>query len=152
MNDVSIAIETPDQPEVRALLEASDRYAAGLYPAESNHLVDVGELLAPEVSFFVARLGGRALACAGLVEKPGDYAEIKRMYVDEAARGSGLGRRLMAVLNDQAQRLGVAFLRLETGVHQPQALALYRGDGFSDTAPFGDYAPDPLSVFMEKRL
>ena len=43
-------------------------------------------------------------------------------------------------------------LRLETGIHNSDALALYRRGGFAECAPFGDYAPDPLSVFMEKRL
>ena len=118
MNEVIIQIESPDQPDVRDLLAASDAYAAALYPAESNHMVDIDSLQGPEVSFFVARLDGKALGCASLVKKSTDYVEIKRMYVDEAARGSGLGKRLMEVLNDEAHRLGVNYLRLETGIHQ----------------------------------
>ena len=43
-------------------------------------------------------------------------------------------------------------LRLETGIHNTEALALYRRAGFRDCDPFGDYAPDPLSVFMEKDI
>ena len=43
-------------------------------------------------------------------------------------------------------------LRLETGIHNTEALALYRRAGFAECAAFGDYAPDPLSVFMEKRV
>jgi len=152
MNDVKIGIERPDQPEVVALLAASDRYTAALYPAESNHMLDVADLLLPEVTFVVARLAGKALGCASLVNKSGQYAEIKRMYVDEAARGSGLGKALMAALNEQAAASGVAYLRLETGIHQPEAIALYHRDGFTDIRPFGDYEPDPLSIFMEKRL
>jgi putative acetyltransferase len=152
VNDVTIQIERPDQPDVVALLAASDRYTAALYPAESNHMLDVAGLLLPEVTFVVARLDGKALGCASLVKKSDDYAEIKRMYVDDAARGSGLGKRLMAALNEQAGHLGVDYLRLETGIHQPEAIALYHRDGFSDIGPFGDYQPDALSIFMEKRL
>ncbi len=152
MNEVIIQIESPDQPDVRDLLAASDAYAAALYPAESNHMFDIDSLRGPEVSFFVVRLDGKALGCASLVKKSTDYVEIKRMYVDEAARGSGLGKRLMEVLNDEAHRLGVNYLRLETGIHQPEAIALYHRDGFTDVGAFGDYEPDPLSVFMEKRL
>jgi len=152
MNDVTIGIERPDQPEVVALLAASDRYTAALYPAESNHMLDVAGLLLPEVTFFVARLDGKAMGCASLVKKSGDYAEIKRMYVDEAARGSGLGKQLMAALNEQARQLDVRYLKLETGIHQPEAIALYHRDGFIDITPFGDYEPDPLSIFMEKRI
>ena len=47
---------------------------------------------------------------------------------------------------------GLPLLRLETGIHNTEALALYRRAGFVECAPFGDYAPDPLSVFMEKRV
>ena len=47
---------------------------------------------------------------------------------------------------------GLPLLRLETGIHNAEALALYRRAGFSEREAFGDYAPDPLSVFMEKRV
>jgi putative acetyltransferase len=152
MNDVTIQLELPDHPDVRDLLAASDAHAAALYPAESNHMYDVDSLQGSDVSFFVARLDGKALGCAALVKKSADYVEIKRMYVNQAARGSGLGKRLMGVLNDEARRLGANYLRLETGIHQPEAIALYRQGGFTNIGPFGDYKPDPLSVFMEKRL
>ena len=52
---MEINVETPDQPEVHALLAASDAYMASLYPAESNHMVDVNTLLQPHVTFLVAR-------------------------------------------------------------------------------------------------
>ena len=51
-----------------------------------------------------------------------------------------------------AREKGLPFLRLETGIHNAEALALYRRAGFAECAPFGDYVLDPLSVFMEKRL
>ncbi len=43
-------------------------------------------------------------------------------------------------------------MRLETGIHQAAARALYRSGGYAECAPFGEYRPDRLSVFMEKRL
>ena len=46
----------------------------------------------------------------------------------------------------------MGLLRLETGVKQPEALTLYSAAGFVEISPFGAYGPDPLSVFMEKRL
>ncbi len=47
---------------------------------------------------------------------------------------------------------GVHSLKLETGIHQPEAIGLYERFGFVRCEPFGDYAPDPLSLFMEKPL
>ena len=147
-----INTETPDQPEVRAMLEKLDAYCAALYPAESNHLLDIDALLAGDVLFLVARdIDGAAVGCAALANR-GAYGEVKRMYVDEARRGLGTGRKLLEHLAMFARMSGLGELKLETGIHQPAAIGLYEGFGFSRCAPFGDYRPDPLSLFMEKRL
>lgn len=151
-DSVDIQVENPNQPEVIALLEASDAYMAQLYPAESNHLLDVRSLSRPEVTFLVARIDGRAMGCGALVASAHGWAELKRMFVSPAARGNHIGRRLLQQLEAAAAQHGVATLRLETGTQQPEALALYRSAGFSEIGPFGDYRPDPLSLFMEKRL
>jgi putative acetyltransferase len=82
----------------------------------------------------------------------GDWAEVKRMWTDGTARGRGVARAILAALEAAARTHGVAMLRLETGVDSHAALALYRSAGFVETGPFADYAPDPLSVFMERRL
>ena len=149
---IDLAIETPDQHEVRALLQASDTYMADLYPAESNHMLDVRELCRPEVTFIVARMGGRAVGCGAVVESAEGWAEIKRMFVSPLARGQSIGRRLLRKLEATAVAKGVPLLRLETGIKQPEALALYRSEGFAEIGPFGKYGPDPLSLFMEKPL
>ena len=149
---VTIAIEDPDQPEIRALLAASDAYMTALYPAESNHLVDVAALRSANVRFLVARRGGACVACGALIVAIDGTAEIKRMWVEPHARGSGLGRRILASIEKVARAEGVEILRLETGISQAEAIDLYRSTGFATIAPFGAYQPDPLSLFMEKRL
>jgi putative acetyltransferase len=149
---IQICVETPDQAEVHTLLAASDAYMAELYPAESNHMVDVQTLLRPEVRFIVARNGGKVVGCGAIVVSKEGWAEIKRMFVSPAARGQQLGRRLLQRLEELAKDCGVRALRLETGVKQPEALALYRSAGFVEIGPFGAYGPDPLSLFMEKPL
>jgi putative acetyltransferase len=152
MSDVTLALESPRQADVGRLLEALDAYQSALYPAESNHFLDVEALAAPAVRFFVARRDGSALGCAALRIDPSGYGELKRMYVMPAARGISLGRRLLERVEAEARSEGLALLRLETGIHQPEALGLYRAAGYRERERFGDYAPDPLSVFMEKRL
>lgn len=149
---IEIAVESPDQPEVRALLRASDEYMASLYPAESNHLLDVSALMRSEVTFIVARASGQAIGCGAIVQAGARWAEIKRMFVSPAARGQKLGRRLLNQLEAVGAARGANVLRLETGVKQPEALALYRSAGFAEVGPFGDYQLDPLSVFMEKTI
>jgi putative acetyltransferase len=151
-----INTESPDQPEVRAMLARLDTYCAALYPSESNHLMDIGTLMQGDVLFLVARaVGGSAVGCAALVRRDDDgedYGEIKRMFVDENSRGLGTGRQLLEHIAMFAAMSGLRVLKLETGIRQPEALALYERAGFVRCGPFGAYQPDPLSVFMEKRL
>lgn len=150
--DLLIAIEPPRQPGVIRLLELSNAYVASLYPAESNHMLPLDELEQDSVSFFVARIGDTVLGCAALVRHADGTAETKRMFVDEAARGMRLGKHLLEALEKEAVRRGMSIIRLETGIYQPEAIGLYRKAGYQEVPPFGDYKPDPLSLFMEKRF
>ncbi len=162
---VEIRDESPLTPEAAELFALSDAYAAALYPAESNHMVDPSLLAQPHVVFCVARRHGRALGCGASVlyvpmgdgsqgashaEPP--YAEIKRMYVHADARGLGLGARILAYLEQRTAARGVRTLRLETGVISDAARGLYEKCGYYQIGPFGDYWDDPLSVFYEKML
>ena len=72
------------------------------------------------------------------------------MWVEEAARGRGIARRVLNVLIAEAASAGPAMLRLETGAASHAALALYEKTGFKRRGPFAGYRPDPLSVFMER--
>ncbi len=149
---IEIALEDPAEPEVAPLLQASDAYMASLYPAESNHMLDVASLRQPHVAFLVARVDGKALGCGAVVDSGEGWAEVKRMFVSPAARGLNLGRRLLDEIEAIAARRGARVLRLEMGGAQPEALGLYRSAGFVEIGPFGAYRPDPLSIFMEKSV
>jgi len=146
----TLSAESANQPDVHALLRQSDMYFANLYPAESNHLVDVAALCHPNVRFLVARRGGIAIGCGALVLGTGGAAELKRMFVVPEARGLKLGSRILAALEAVAKTEDIRVLRLETGVRQPEALALYRRHGYMERGPFGAYQQDLLSTFFEK--
>jgi putative acetyltransferase len=147
-----IRVEHPDQPQVIALIDALDAWQKPLYPAESHHGIDLAALSAPEVVFAVARDAmGEACGCGAVVLMDG-YGELKRMYVHPRARGIGLGAALLEYLEQQALARGRELLRLETGIRQPEALRLYARAGYQQREPFGEYRPDPNSVFMEKSL
>lgn len=149
---LTIQVEAPRQDGVIRLLEMSDAYAASLYPAESNHMLDLGSLEGDDATFWVARLDGVVVGCCALVEAGDGTAEIKRMFVDPAARGQKVSRRLMEVMEEVARQKRLIALRLETGIYQPEAIGLYRAFGYVEISAFGSYLPDPLSIFMEKRL
>ncbi len=149
---VVIELASPLLPEVAALIRASDANAASLYPAESNHLVDVEALARPNVIFCVARLDEAIAGCGAAMLMPEGHAEIKRMFVQEAARGHGIGRQILAFLEDQLRSHGVGVARLETGIHSHEAIGLYKRMGYVKIGPFADYWDDPLSVYYEKSL
>ena len=117
-----IALESPAQPEVTRLIAALDAYLQSLYPPASNHLVQVAELQGSAVLFAVARdEAGIACGCGAVMPLP-EGGEIKRMYVSPLLRGQGAGRGLLQFLEQQAAERGMRLLRLETGIHQPEAL------------------------------
>lgn len=144
--------ETPDQPEVLTLLAKADERSASLYPAESRYGLALPALLAAKARFFVARRDGRALGCGGYVLLPENAAEMKRLFVDPAARGQGVGAAIIRAVETAAAREGVRTLFLETGIQSFEALRLYKRLGFAERGPFAAYQPDPLSVFMAKPL
>jgi putative acetyltransferase len=149
---VEIAQEDPRQPEVVALIDALDDFSKSLYPPESNHLLDIEALAQPDVVFFVARQEGRAIGCGAVRFLDASHGEIKRMYVPHEARGRGLGWVLLDAIEAEARHRGIKRLSLETGIHNLQAVHLYRRAGYRDCPPFGAYNADPLSLFMTKEI
>lgn len=149
---MAINFESPDQPEVIALIAELDAYQSALYPPQSTHALDLASLKQPNVLFAVARDdSGRAIGCGAIVLCP-EFGEVKRMYVSPRGRGRGVAKKLLALLESRAIASGCRLLRLETGPYQHEALTLYASAGFERRGPFGDYTNDPLSVFMQKHI
>lgn len=150
--EITIAPERPDTADAAALIAELEGELAPLYPAPSRHGYSVERLIAQGVAFFVLRAGGAPAGCGGVQLVGAEYGELKRMFVRPAYRGRGLARLLLATLEGHARERGVPLLRLETGVHQREAIALYQRHGFAPIGPFGPYREDPLSLFFEKAL
>jgi GNAT superfamily N-acetyltransferase len=149
---VSVAAQPWDGPDgvrlraaQRAELDA--RYGGDDHePGAAPSAEDVGV-------FLVARdADGAAVGCGGLrLLEPGS-AEIKRMYVAPAARGTGVAVAILRALEAEARRLGVARLLLETGTAQPDAMRFYEREGYRRIDNFGPYAGEPLSVCYARDL
>lgn len=144
---VTIAREDPRAPELAAMVAALDARMVDLYQAPKCHFAPVDALAEPDVDFVVARENGRALACGALTPAGVGVCQVKRMWTAPDARGRGLGRRVLRALDAHARARGCATLRLEVGTKQPEALALYRSEGFAPCAE-----PDGDHMFMEKPL
>lgn len=147
-----IAPERPDTPDAQALIAELEAHLARFYPIESRHGLSVAKLLAENVAFFVTRYDGAPAGCGGIKLFGTEFAEVKRMFVRPGYRGLGLGRLMLDHLIGYAREHRMGLVRLETGIHQQEAISLYERAGFYRIPPFGNYTDDPLSRCYEKRL
>jgi putative acetyltransferase len=120
----------------------------------SAHALDVGELRAPDVTFWTAWDHDTLMAVGALKRLADDHGEVKSMHTAQQARRKGVGSAMLRNIISSAHSHGILRLSLETGsweYFQP-AVALYRKHGFVDCQPFADHAPDPNSIFMTLEL
>jgi putative acetyltransferase len=148
----TITAERPDSPDAKALISELEALLEPLYPRESRHGYAVEKLLAENVAFFVIRDDGVAAGCGGIKLVGTEYGELKRMYVRPQFRGRRLGELLIDHLAEYARSHSIETLRLETGIHQHAAIALYERVGFTRIPPFEPYTDDPVSRCYERRL
>jgi GNAT superfamily N-acetyltransferase len=149
-----IKIRTVDvtEPAVRALLaealnELSERYGGS---GDDTPVAD-DDFTPPNGAFLVADNGERLVGCAGW-RRHGDDAELKRMFTAKAGRRRGLGRRMLAAIEDSARAAGCRRLILETGDRQPEAIALYETAGYARIEDFGYYKDEPGVLSFAKVL
>jgi GNAT superfamily N-acetyltransferase len=129
--------------------ELDARFDVGFDPSQSIS-ADVEELTEPAGLLLVARLRGEPIGCGALKLHGGEPAEIKRMWVAPAARGLGVGRRILNELEDHARRRGVGIVRLETNRTLREAGGLYSSSGYAEVEAFND---EPYAHhWFEKRL
>jgi GNAT superfamily N-acetyltransferase len=147
-----IVEERPDTTDAMQLISELDAVLLPNYPPESRHGFSVEKLLKQGVTFFVVRVDGIPAACGGVKRVGSEYGEVKRMFVRPQFRGSGLGRLMLDRLAEYTRQHGIDVLRLETGIHQKDAITLYERYGFQRIPPFGEYFDDPVSLCYEKRL
>jgi len=141
----------PDEEPAASLVGATVAELAERY-GEEDPAIDPDQFAPPRGSFLVALLDGEPVGCGGVrVLAPGT-AEIKRMYVAAGVRRRGVARALLAALETASLELGCPRLRLETGLMQPEAIALYEDAGYGRIPNFGYWADSPVAVCYEKPL
>jgi DNA-binding MarR family transcriptional regulator/GNAT superfamily N-acetyltransferase len=151
---VVIAPVDPADPAAQHCLNAyyaelNRRFDTGFDPARSIPVV-VDELRPPAGLFLLATLHGNPIGCGVLRFHGGEPTEVKRMWVDESARGLGVGRRLLTELESRAAAQGTTVLHIETNGTLAEAISLYRSAGWVEVAPFNDEAY--AHHWFEKRI
>lgn len=162
---ITVTEEPYDGPVASALVLAlmtdlKERYA-GVDDLDDPHgdddyLAEVTPAMvrAPLGSFLVGWLDDVPVGCGALKPLDADptVGEIKRMYTAPAARRRGMSRILLMHLEEAALRLGYGRIQLETGLAQPEAMALYESHGWHRITPYGHYKHSPQSVCFAKEL
>lgn len=149
---VDIAVETPLSDDVRRLVAALNETALTLTPREFAHHLTVEQMAGPDMTLFVARADGKAVAMGALRRHPGGIGEVKRMYTVPDHQGRGIGGRILVEIEALARREGLNLLVLETGSNFDAALRVYQRGGFRTCGPVLDYPPTPYTAFFEKPL
>jgi len=141
----AIRLESPRQDDVMRLLARSTPISSLSIPGKQPHL-DIDTLCAPTSALRRRREArpSAAARCASI--RP--LREVKRMFVHPEARGQKLGRAILMRIEESHTR-GPQWMRLETASIRRSA-PLYRGAGYAERGPFGEYTSDPLSHFLEK--
>ena len=138
---IALAIEDPATQDAQLCLtryfaELNTRFETGFETAPALAAA-LHDLAAPAGMFLVARLRGEPIGCGGLILYP-DAPLIKRMWVAPAARGLGLGRRLLRELERLARESGARTIRLDTNRVLHEAIRLYRSAGYREVPRFSD--------------
>jgi putative acetyltransferase len=151
---LSVGEEPFDAADSQRLIAELDAHLASRYLPEQRFGPNLKrEHLEPGLgTFIVARLDGEAVGCGALRKLDASAGEVKRMYVSRWRRGAGIGKAILDRLTAHAFELGLRRLVLETGIHQQEAISLYRSAGFRQIPCWGEYQQSETSVCFEKDL
>lgn len=143
-----------DDARVVALLRYHFDKCHEVTPPGSAHVFDVSKLKAADVDFFSAWDEEALLGVGAVKYLDAQHGEVKSMHTAEAARGRGVGSTILKHIMEAARAKGVTRLSLETGSfwYFEPAVRLYNAHGFVECAPFGDYRPDPNSLFLTRLI
>ena len=111
---------------------------------------EASDMAHPRGAFLLAMLDGMPIGCIGVKGTDKGYAELKRLWIVPSARGMGLAHRMMAEAEEEARRLGIKCLRLDTNSVLSDAVAMYHKLGWTEIERFNE---DPYpDLFFEKLI
>lgn len=149
-----------DDPEVQTLIDEVQLEYTRRYGGPDDTVLEPDEFTEPNGLFLLARIGDEPVGIGGWRAHSSAYrglrdgdAEIKRMYVRADARRRGIARRVLHALERTAADAGRRRMVLETGIEQPEAIAMYATAGY-DPMPerYGQYADTEVALYFCKGL
>ncbi|QUL57481.1 GNAT family N-acetyltransferase [Paenibacillus tritici] len=154
VTEVTFVRVDPHHTDLGTLIGQLDEDLKSRYPHEMIYGVDFSDPQVKEMTFVVAYVNELPVGCGGLrpLDTHSSLMELKRFYVDPGSRKQGIASRMLQDLEERAMAAGCREIRLETGIKQPESIALYVKHGYQPIELFGPYIGDPDSMCYGKSL
>jgi putative acetyltransferase len=149
-----ITIEESLGEELAQILQAHWLFCTSTTPIEHVYALDASRLFTPDITVFGARVNGELVGVGALRKLDQDHAELKSMHTLAKLRGLGIGKAMVAHIEQFAKEEGVKRISLETGATEPfkPARQLYKSLGYQDCEAFGDYVLSEDNTCMTKLI
>ena len=152
--EIVITTEKSLTDELAQVLQAHWLFCTSSTPIEHVYALDASKLFRPEITVFGARIDGELVGVGAMRKLDVDHAELKSMHTLAKSRGMGVGKAMVAHIEQFAQRSGIKRMSLETGTNEAfkPARELYKSLGYNSCDAFGDYVLSEDNMCMTKLI
>ena len=152
--DLEIKIEESLSEELAQLLQVHWVFCTTTTPIEHVYALDASRLFTPDITVFGARVLGELVGVGAIRKLDADHAELKSMHTLAKFRGNGIGKAMVAHIEEFAKVKGIKRISLETGAGEPfkPARVLYTSLGYEECEAFGDYVLSEHNACMTKEI
>ena len=151
---VAITVEESLTDELAQVLKAHWLFCTSSTPIEHVYALDASKLFTPDITVFGARIDGELAGVGAMRKLDGEHAELKSMHTLAKSRGLGVGKAMVAHIEDFARSSGIKRMSLETGTNEAfkPARELYKSLGYRSCEAFGDYVLSEDNMCMTKLI
>ncbi|WP_416825285.1 GNAT family N-acetyltransferase [Ectobacillus polymachus] len=150
--ELYLKIVKADNEHLKFLISKLDQHLSKLYPSEGIFGLNLNDPKVNDTTFVVAYIGDTPVGCGAIRPLDIETIELKRFYVDSNYRNRGIASQLLKFLETKAKNFNYHNLVLETGNEQPEAISLYKKNGYNEIPPYGEYIGCDNSVCFAKRI
>ncbi|MEN9305195.1 MAG: hypothetical protein RLY76_463 [Actinomycetota bacterium] len=151
---IVITTEKSLTDELAHVLQAHWLFCTSSTPIEHVYALDASKLFSPDITVFGARIDGELVGVGAMRKLDQLHAELKSMHTLAKSRGSGVGKAMVAYIEDFARSSGIERMSLETGTNEAfrPARQLYKSLGYQSCEAFGDYVLSKDNTCMTKLI
>ena len=151
---VVITVEESLTDELAQVLKAHWLFCTSSTPIEHVYALDASKLFTPDITVFGARIDGELAGVGAMRKLDGEHAELKSMHTLAKSRGLGVGKAMVAHIEDFARSSGIKRMSLETGTNEAfkPARELYKSLGYRSCEAFGEYVLSEDNMCMTKLI